>query len=298
MKSNPPTIAILTQATDDFHQRRYLVRLMIPRWEAMGFRVVVVTETGPFVPADIALLHVDLSVVPDKIRRFAARYPRVLNGQVLDIRKRRFSRLLVDRVGPDPGKVIVKTDWNFGGRPELRWNVLESPLGRLVRRFNINIAESICHRVARREARRPWRTKRALNNYPVYANRDLVPVEVWANPNLMVERFLVEREGNDYCCRHWLFLGRREVCRRTVSPNPVVKVDGKLEPLLEPVPEELRAIRKQLGFDYGKFDYGIINGEVFLYDANRTPSTSADPKRHAETTDVLAEGINDFAALI
>ena len=115
MSTKLPSLAILTHSTDSFRRGGYLVNLMIPRWEAMGFHVVVVTDEDTFVPADVALLHVDLSVVPDSCRRLAERYPLVLNGRVLDIRKRRFSQLLVDRHDSYSGKVIVKTDSNYGG---------------------------------------------------------------------------------------------------------------------------------------------------------------------------------------
>lgn len=291
MSAKRPSLAILTHSTDGFWQRRYLVQLMIPRWEAMGFNVAVVTEMDTFVPADVALLHVDLSVVPDSCRRLAERYPLVLNGSVLDIRKRRFSQQLLDRQAPHSGEVIVKSDWNYGGWREFRLGVLESLIGRLLlRRYS---EESVCRKLGWLEVRKPWRWRRMLpvGHYHVYAERDRVPGGVWDNPNLIVERFVVERAGNNYCCRHWLFFGRQEVTRRVTSPHPVVKADGKLEPTSDPVPGELRAIRAQLGFDYGKFDYGIVDGKVVLYDVNRTPGTSADPQRHAQTIDVLSEGL-------
>ena len=118
-----------------------------------------------------------------------------------------------------------------------------------------------------------------------------MPGGVWRNSNLVVQRFAAERDGNEYCCRHWVFFGNQEVSRRSLSPDPIVKVSGKLEPISDPVPQELRAIRAQLGFDYGKFDYGIVDGEVVLYDTNRTPGAAQDPRRHAETIDILSEGI-------
>jgi hypothetical protein len=270
---------------------RPLIQLMIPRWEAMGFNVAVVTDVDGFVPADVALLHVDLSVVPDSCRHLAERYPLVLNGGVLDIRKRHFSQLLVDRQTPYSGKVIVKTDLNYAGWREFRRGVLESPIGRLLlRRYS---EESVCRKLGWLESRKPWRWRRMLpaGHYHVYAERDGVPGGVWDNPNLIVERFVSERDGNNYCCRHWLFFGHQEVTRRVTSPHPVVKAEGKLEPTSEPVPEELRAIRAQLGFDYGKFDYGIVDGKVVLYDVNRTPGATADPRRHAETIEVLSEGL-------
>lgn len=287
------TLAILTHPMDDFGQGRSLVNLMIPRWEAMGIRVVI-ADPDHYVPADLAFLHVSLSVVPDAYRCLAVRYPRVVNGAALDMRKRRFSRQIVEREGPDPGMVIVKTDANSGGFRELRGRVLGSFLGHLVRRPDRR--QALCTWFADVESRRSWQRRRALpvDHYPVFASRDLVPAGVWRNPNLVVERFLAEREGDQYCCRHWLFMGSREVHRRTLSPNPVVRFPGPLEPLLDPVPEELRAIRRELGFDYGKFDYAIVGGRVVLYDVNRTTGTADDPGCHAETIDVLAPGILDF----
>jgi hypothetical protein len=53
-------------------------------------------------------------------------------------------------------------------------------------------------------------------------------------------------------------------------------------------------IRRELGFDYGKFDYGIVDGRVVLYDVNRTTGTADDPTCHAETIEILAPGILDF----
>jgi hypothetical protein len=124
-----------------------------------------------------------------------------------------------------------------------------------------------------------------------------VPAGVWANENLVVERFLAERQGDLYCCRHWLFFGDAEVSRRTMSPDPMVKLAaGNPTPLAEPVPGQLREIRARLGFDYGKFDYGIVNGEVVLYDTNRTPGANADPRMHGQTIEVLSRGILTFAA--
>ncbi|MEZ6002120.1 hypothetical protein [Hyphomonas sp.] len=60
------------------------------------------------------------------------------------------------------------------------------------------------------------------------------------------------------------------------------------------IPEELRVIREQMGFDYGKFDYVEHDGKAFLLDANKTPSYG-----HSDTTDSprvrsLAEGIEAY----
>lgn len=271
------TIAVLAHAGDGFWEEPRLVHLMMAQWKKMGMKIELVTDPDDVILANLALLHVSLSVVPEAYRRLAGRYPRTLNGATVDIRKRRFSRLLVDREDPHIGPLIVKTDWNAGGWREIR--------GSAWSRTGI-------------EAALPWRMRRFIppEEYPVYESADLVPRGVWSNPNLVVERFVAERQGSRYLCRHWLFLGSREVCRRTVSPDPVVKFRGVMERTSDPVPEDLRRIRDELGFDYGKFDYGIVDGEVVLYDVNRTPGAVADPRVHADTIETLAPGIRDFLA--
>jgi hypothetical protein len=97
-----------------------------------------------------------------------------------------------------------------------------------------------------------------------------------------------------YCLRQWLFFGDREVGSIAYSRHPVVKANRiiKRERISE-FPDELRRRREALGFDYGKFDYVIADGEVVLYDANRTPvdragRATSDLVRH------LATGIGVF----
>ena len=74
----------------------------------------------------------------------------------------------------------------------------------------------------------------------------------------------------------------------------MVKFRGVMEPTSETIPRELRSIREEMGFDYGKFDYGIVDGEVVLYDVNRTPGAAPDAGLHADTVEALAPGIRDF----
>lgn len=68
----------------------------------------------------------------------------------------------------------------------------------------------------------------------------------------------------------------------------------RLPGLPEHRPCPARRIRGELGFDYGKFDYGVVDGEVALYDVNRTPGAAADPSLHDETVEALAAGIRDY----
>lgn len=89
-------------------------------WQAMGFDVEVVR--GPQRPqrADLLIPQVDLSVLPGDYRTILDAFPVVMNRRVLDIRKSAFSPNLLRRGDSYPGPVIVKTDANFGGIPEVR----------------------------------------------------------------------------------------------------------------------------------------------------------------------------------
>jgi hypothetical protein len=85
----------------------YLVHHLAQLWRADGLEVVCLYGTDRFVPADLVLVHVDLSVAPEPYLEFASLYPIVLNGRVRDIRKTVTSRYLV-RPGDDwEGPVIV-----------------------------------------------------------------------------------------------------------------------------------------------------------------------------------------------
>ncbi|TIV27981.1 MAG: hypothetical protein E5V96_34050, partial [Mesorhizobium sp.] len=56
-----------------------------------------------------------------------------------------------------------------------------------------------------------------------------------------------------------------------VSPQNLVKGEDTIRREPVPVPDELRALRRDLGFDYGKFDFVMHEGKALLLDANKTP---------------------------
>ena len=61
------------------------------------------------------------------------------------------------------------------------------------------------------------------------------------------------------------------------------------------LPEELRQMRRDLDFDFGKFDYAIVNGRIVLYNANRTPTPGNFPQEHfLPGIRLLAEGIRAY----
>jgi hypothetical protein len=251
-------IAVLTHAAEDFHSSYYLLRYLIDMWGKAGIDAVVLRGTARYEEAEALILHVDLTVIPDDYLAFSRRYPLVINGRVRDISKRRVSTNLVGIRDAYDGPVIVKTDRNFGGVPE-RGLPSRGPWRRLSR--------GLCGRL-------PWSVTGRLQpgDYPVYPSRRSVPLAVWLNPRLVVEKFIPEREGSYYALRQWVFLGDRGISQRILSREPVIKSSNVAHRERDvPVPEGMRALRKRMGFDYGKFDYVVYDGEPALLDANRTP---------------------------
>src|SRR6266513_2050358 len=113
------TIAIL------FHENNrkedlssYAIAFLAEFWQQDGNQVRYLFGTRKFVPADLLLIHVDLSVVPDEYLEFASRYPIALNRAAKDIRKSQVSTNLVRQGDSYLGRVIVKSDLNYGGFPE------------------------------------------------------------------------------------------------------------------------------------------------------------------------------------
>lgn len=271
-------VAVLTHALDPIDQVNYLMLKIVKNWQASGVEVVVLRGPERYEAADVIVLHVDLTVVPQEYLDFCARYPIVVNGRVRDISKRKISKNLLEPKDHYTGAVIVKADLNFGGFPELK---MQRP-GRLSRMWNKYL---------------PWSITGILSpsDYPVFRSMAEVPKAVWRNRRLVVEKFCPEREGDHYCLRQWIFLGDRGVSQRLVSLNPIVKFPNEVH--LEygpPVPESLREMRSRLGFDYGKFDYVVVDGEVILLDANRTPALGVSDGWAQNMAAELAGGLPSF----
>ncbi len=271
-------VAVLTHALDPIDQVNYLMLKIVKKWQASGVEVVLLRGPEHYEAADVLVLHVDLTVVPQEYLDFCARYPIVVNGRVRDISKRKISKNLLGPKDHYTGAVIVKADLNFGGFPELKMQ----RSGRLSRMWNKYL---------------PWSITGILSpsDYPVFRSMAEVPKAVWRNRRLVVEKFCPEREGDHYCLRQWIFLGDRGVSQRLVSLNPIVKFPNEVH--LEygpPVPESLREMRSRLGFDYGKFDYVVVDGEVILLDANRTPALGVSDGWAQNMAAELAGGLPSF----
>jgi len=274
MPSPRARIAILKHEAD--RGRDYLIDLFAEYWKEDGLDVRCVYGTE-FVPADLAILHVDLSIVPDEYVALAQRYPVTVNGRFTDIRKTTTSRVLLRPEHAWPGPAIVKTNLNCGGLSEYRLARQRAPAWQKpIRRLRRKLLRRHCYRI-----------------YPSIAD---VPRRAFDDPRLVVERFVPERESDAYCIRIYQFLGDRHACTRLVCTDPIIKAGGNwTSHPMEPDPG-IEEIRRELDCDYGKFDYVVHDGEVVLLDANKTPGGSRftpTPERIARWRS-RAQGILSF----
>lgn len=267
------SIAVLIDRKLRITRTAFLRRIVDDFWRASGRRVIV---HPPFAKApdgvDAAIVHVDLTHIPPEFAECAALYPVALNGRVTDISKRRICTTLV---GPDDsydGPVIVKTDLNHRGRIEQQWRGYEPP----------DLSWVL-----------------PTDAYRVFERKSQLPARVWSEPALVVQRLHVERVGERYRLNQWFFLGDRDIVTIWEGSDPYLKrtnVTHRL-PFAYEVPDALRRRRAELGFDYGKFDFVIEDGEPVLLDANPTPDNGAaiDNERCGVICGTLAAGIDAFA---
>lgn len=233
--------------------KRYAVHALAHYWRADGHQVDYIFGISNFRSADLVLVHVDLSVVPDDYLEFAHRYPIVLNGKVKDIRKSAFSQQLLKQGDLYNGPVFVKSDLNYAGLPE---------------RSCLPAMKQIMSGAISYFSSKP--RMRDVSDYRVFDHLSQVPHEYFTMPDVIIEKFLPEMEDGYYVIRNYQFLGDRGTCTKLFSHNPVVKGQTEIKSIrIEPDPE-IVAMRQAMGFDYGKFDYVVRDGKVVLFDVNKT----------------------------
>ena len=274
-------IAIIVHKHFPFDNTRYLLREIAEIWQNDGLRVSVLNGPGNHVDADLAILHVDMTVAPEDYLTFIRRYPVTINESVMNISKRRISPNLVRRGDGYRGKVVIKTNNNCRGACDAE----SATKGPLLKKYTNSL-----------RSRLPWSWRAKLSDYPIFESADQVPRAVWHNPDLVVEQFLPERCDGFYCLRTWVFLGDKETNSLAYSNEPIVKSHNivRFEKVAQ-VPDELHQMRRDMAFDFGKFDYAIVNGRVILYDANWTPSMGTLSKEQLlPNIRLLAEGIRAY----
>jgi len=263
-------IAIITHKFDKFARRFYLLSGILREVGRTGVAIEITHGHRRFVDADLAILHVDATVVDPHYTALARRYPRTINLGIRNIRKSLISGAVLSRGEAWDGAVIVKTELNARGAPELYHNQVAALRGKPA----------------------PHPEVAALRDYVLFDRVGDVPEEVWRDPQLVVEKFMSERDPRGFALRTWCFMGNRETCSRCVSAEPVVKGSSIIVRELASVPDELRAARARLGFEYGKFDFVLHDGKPILLDANFTPTVPENLSEElSRSAKELAQGL-------
>ena len=255
----------------------YMAHEFALRWQELGHRVIFHRGLEAPPPGDVAILHHDLTVVPEAYLEVARRYPRVVNAATADIRKSRYSDCLLARGDSWAGRVLVKTEANHGGHVDhaLRRAALAAGEAPDIDEGVVMDSYFLCDCIAR------------------------VPDAIWTTPGVIVEKFVPEEDERGAYMRFWTFFGSEERSFRYRAPANValIRFSDCIDREAIAVPDEIRAMRKRLGFDFGKFDYVKHEGRYFLLDANRTPGApdafTADPSVKA-SLERMAGAIREF----
>jgi hypothetical protein len=181
----------------------------------------------------------------------------------------------VARDDPWAGRVIVKTEANHGGH-------IDDALRRRAIALGLPAGSEV---------------PAVMDHYYLCDSIDRVPAQAWTTPGVIVEKFIPEEDENGNHIRHWTFFGAEERSNRYRARVPLIRIADTIHREPVPVPDEMRAMRERLGFDYGKFDYVRHEDRYYLLDANRTPGAPDDFVRDAsvrESLDRLASGISAF----
>lgn len=254
---------------------RWAINELAQVWNAAGIKVQYMTGLQMRPPADVLIVHIDLSVVPQEFLDVAAEYPVAINARVKDIRKRTISRQLVVPGDGWQGPVIVKSNLNCCALGELLVG-LRDPSQPKARKF-------------------PFKMQRQTD-YRIFERVDQMPQEYFGDDSVIVERFLPEREGELYYTRSYHFLGSKTTTVRLGSSQPIVlgHTATSME-TIEPHPDVVQ-FREEFGLQYGKIDYVIHEGRAVILDVNKTTGAggvSNDP-RVQELRNYRASGIYDF----
>lgn len=259
MPDRPKRLVILHSRGTARGARHHMVMLISEFLDDLGVDVVHLCGTDRFVEADGIFVHVDLSVVPGHIRRFAQRYPKQINANASNIRKRVSVDGLLNRGDSYAGPVIVKSDLNYGGLPELKALTLS---GRALRHLR------------RMLSGQPARTILTKADYRIFPSLGDVPPEYFT-PDNVVQKLILEKDGEKNLLREYMFLGDLHYENIERSTAEIITEDEHIscEPFV-PHPRLLR-LRRQLNLGYGKIDYVMVDGEPFIFDANKTPGLGA-----------------------
>ena len=239
--------------------RKYQISHMARYWRKCGYQVKFLRGISEFVPAQVCIVHVDLSVVPESYLKFANQYPATVNGKISDIRKSVVSQAILGIDESYQGQVIVKTDLNYAGLPE---KVLKSSIFRLA----ISKIKKYC---SLQDSQLPRQS-----SYIVYENKDNVPESVRQNPDFVIEKFNPNREGSQFSIRFFKCFGSNYECTKNFSNEPIITSFNTTKREAVIPHKAILEYRQKIGLDFGKIDYFMDGDQPVVIDVNKTPGTT------------------------
>jgi hypothetical protein len=282
-----PTVVLLSHKLLGLDPNTTVSIIARQHWADQGCRILAHRGVRAPPPADLAILHVPLTHIPQRYLDLTSRYQRTVNGAVADVSKRRVSADLLREDDLYDGAVMVKTDLNHAGMVERR-------LRRRARSWPRRAISAM-----ERWLPPHWFGCLPENRYLVFGAKHEVPRWVWRCRGLVVQPLHVERRGGLFALHQWYFLGDHDCVSTFLSHDPVVKLSSVVErlPLHKDVPDAIRRRRTELKFDFGKFDYVIADGVPVLLDANNTPNEGRGGQVHPRVRAIcaaIAGGLHAF----
>ena len=281
-------IAVLFREVDEGKDLScYTIHHIAELWKKSGLNVVYVYGIEKHIPADLIIVHIDFSIVPQEYLDYAANYPIALNGKLKNICKSDFSKGLLQPGSDWDGGVIVKSNFNHGGIQELIYsNTLRKP--------HVDLYFRIISKMNRILGRDPLFSN--PYDYKVFDNIKMVPKKWFRSPKAIIEKFVPETENNLYHIRMFQILGDHWICERLASPNPIVKGGNCIKVEVVEPEEEVFQWCKELNLDYGKLDYVVKDNKPILLDINKTIGATGliNKKDNDRKRKYLSEGIYSY----
>ncbi|MEZ6001460.1 hypothetical protein [Hyphomonas sp.] len=265
-------VAILHTEDEPQNIRRHLICIIEDALKQLGVDIVDLYGTDKFVPADLLFVHYDRSVVPTHVERFARQYRRRINAGARDIRKHTYADGLLAPDSPYEGRVIVKSTLNYGGQPE------ESSRSLLTR---------IRNKASRLAGLRDAPLIHSKQGYRIYERLSDVPAAYFSHHHV-VQKLQPEWDGEKNILREYIFLGNNHFENIERSSDLIITEDENVScHPFNPHPRLLE-MRRKLKLDYGKLDYTMIDGEPFIFDANKTLGLGEYVDQDASSTEYVS----------
>ena len=116
----------------------------------------------------------------------------------------------------------------------------------------------------------------------VYEAFSEVPQKAFSDPDVVVEKFIPETEGDLVIIRTHVFFGENVTSYQLRSKSQVVKFRNVVDFKQIEVDPEVVEITSRLNVDFGKIDYVVHDGKACVFDVNKTPSGSGKGVRSSE----------------